>query len=304
MASNFYKILLVCLFSCCTYAAFSQTEKLDTSKTKTDTTKKGKKASFKFGVDYINNNVFMGRTDTTTTPIVTPNFKYAFKSGVYVSGSLDFITNRKKNKLDGGDLGLGYDFDVTDDLSGGVSFTKLFFSATSTQVSSAISSTFNANLDYDIADIITPSVSFDYDFNKQGVGNDVMLNLGLSHDFIAEGIFGDKDILLISPMAAANMGTQNFYDGYIVRKNLKNVKRQAAETALLNAYYASLSQFKTLDYEFSAPIEYKTGKVILHFTPTYAIAENQFTSPAVIKALGLSNQSSVFYFEIGVALKF
>jgi len=304
MIPNFYKILFASLLSSVTTIAFSQNTHTDTTKTKSDTTRTIKKSSFKIGVDFVNNNVFMGRTDTTITPVITPNFKYTLKSGLYFSGSLDFVTNRKTKKLDGGNVAMGYDFDLTDDLSGGVSFTKLFFSKTSTQVNSAISSTVNANLDYDINDIITPSISVDYNINKQGVNNDINLNLGLSHDFIAEGVFGDKDIVLISPMVVANTGTQNFYDGYIQRKNLKNAKRAAAQTTLLNAYYASLSEFKVLDYEYSVPMEYKTGKIIFHFTPTYAIAENQFKSAAVVKALGLSAQSSVFYFEIGVALKF
>ena len=308
MITNFYKALFSIFLMCVIHNAYSQKIdrlKSDTIESKKDTSSKApKKASLKFGVDYLSNNVFVGRTDTVTTPLITPSIKYTFKSGVYFSGSFEILPNRKKNKMDGGDLALGYDFDLTDNLSGGVSYTKLFYSANSTQVSSSISSTFNGNLDYDIADIITASVSLDYNINKANVGNDFMFNFGLSHDFIAEGIFGDKDILLISPMIASNSGTQNFYDGYLVRKNLKNAKRNAAQTALFNAYTADLSQFKLLDYEFSRPIEYKADQFIFHITPTYALAENQFQSAAIQKLLGLSSQQTVFYVELGVALKF
>ena len=308
MIRNFYKLLFICLLLSTFTRVFGQVapvkEKPDTNTRKVDTTKAPKKSSLKIGIDYLSNNVFVGRTDTVTTPIITPNIKYTFKSGVYLSGSLEILPNRKKNKLDGGDLALGYDFDLTDDLSGAVSFTKLFYSATSTQVSSSISSTLNGNLDYDIADIITASVGLDYNINKANIASDFMFNFGLSHDFIAEGIFGDKDILLISPMVASNTGTQNFYDGYLVRKNLKNAKRNAAQTKLFDAYTADLSQFKLLDYEFSLPIEYKADQFIFHITPTYALAENQFQSAAIQKLLGLSSQQTVFYIEVGVALKF
>ena len=102
-------------------------------------------------------------------------------------------------------------------------------------MSSAKSSTISGNLDWDINDIITPSINVDYNNNKQGVSDDIALNLGVSHDFAAEGIFGSKDVLLISPTIAMNSGTQNFFDGYIVRKNLKNAKRIAAQTTLINA---------------------------------------------------------------------
>lgn len=214
MITNFCKALFSVFLMCVINNAYSKkinSIKSDTTESKKDTSSKApKKASLKFGVDYLSNNVFVGRTDTVTTPIITPNIKYTFKSGVYFSGSLEILPNRKKNKLIGGDLALGYDFDLTDDLSGGVSFTKLFYSATSTQVSSSISSTLNGNLDYDIADIVTASVGLDYNINKANIASDFMFNFGLSHDFIAEGIFGDKDILLISPMVASNTGTQKF----------------------------------------------------------------------------------------------
>jgi hypothetical protein len=308
MTFHFYKTLLLGSLTCCSSIALSQTviinSKIDSIKADTVKRSTPKKSSIKFGVNYVSNNVFMGRTDTIRTATIIPEVKYTFKSGLYLSGSLDIIPDRKKNKLDGGSVSLGYDFDLTDDLSGGISYSKLFYSSTSTQVSSSISSTFNGNLTYDIGDIISPSISVDYNINKQGVNGDIFANFGLTHDFITEGIFGNKDILLISPTIAVNTGTQNFYDGYIVYRKLKNAKRDAAETKLIATYTADLSEYKILDYEFSVPVEYKAGSFIFQFTPIYAIAENQFKSAAVVKTLGLSSQSSVFYFDIGIALKF
>jgi hypothetical protein len=307
MLNNFYKTLLTCTLSCTTLIGFSQTTtKTTTDLSAMDSLKKvtTKKSSFKIGVNYVSDNVFMGRADSITTPILVPEIKYTLKSGIYFSGRLNIIPGRKKNKVDGGDLSLGWDFDITDNLSGGVSYSKPFYSTTSTQISSAVSSTFNGNLSYDLGDIITPSFSIDYNINKQGIAGDVLINIGLTHDFIAEGIFGNKDILLVSPTVATNSGTQNFYDGYIVYRKLKNAKKDAAETKLISAYTAQLSQYKTLDYEFSLPVEYKTGALILQFTPVYAVAENQFTSAAIVKTLGLSSQTSVFYFDLGVSLKF
>jgi hypothetical protein len=287
-----------------TFCAFSQTQGslpgMD-QKVKPDDKSAGGSSSFKFGINYLSNNVFMGRTDTVATPIVVPQVKYTLKSGIYFSGSLDLIPNRKKNKLDGGDISAGYDFDITDNLSGSVSYSKLFYSKTSTQIGSGISSTFNANLTYDIGTIISPSISADYNINKQGVGNDIFLNLGLTHDFIAVGIFGAKDLLLISPTAAINTGTENFYDAYLTRKQFKNATRTAAQNALIASYTSQLGNFRVLDYELSAPLEYKNGHFIFQFTPTYAVVKNEI--PKQIAAR-FSDQPSVFYFETGVSLKF
>jgi len=305
MTPNTYKPLFVLIFCAITTIGFSQSKSAaDVPVQSPDTTTTTKKAYLRIGIDYTSNNVFMGRTDTVKTPVISPAIKYSFKSGVFISAGLDILPKQKKSKLDGGNLELGYDFDITDNLSGGVSYTKLFYATNSTQVSSSVSSTLNGNFDYNIADIVTALLSFDYNVNKAGINDDAVLNLGLSHDFIAEGVFGDKDIVLISPSVVTNMGTQNFYDGYLVKKKFKNAKLNAAETKLFASYAADLSQFKTLDYEFSLPIEYKNGPFIFHITPSYAQAENQFQSAAIRNLLGLSSQSNVFYVELGVALKF
>ncbi len=221
----------------------------------------------------------MGRADTVKTPAILPELKYAFKNGIFISAGADYIPNRTTNKLDGGNLAAGYDFDITDDLTGGISYTKLFYSQNSTQIGSSISSTFSVNLNYDIASIITPSIGVDYNIIKQGFNNDIFVNAGLSHDFAKEGIFADKDIFIISPTATLNAGTQNFYDAYFTLKKYKlTAKGEAKETAaekLVQKRRAQLSEFKMLDYEFSAPVEYKIGVLILSFTPTYAVVENK-----------------------------
>ena len=245
----------------------------------------------------------MGRTAPVATPAFEPSAKFTFKSGLYLSASLAYLPNNKTQKLDGGDIGAGYNFDITDDLTGGVSYTQLFNNPNSTRIASAISSTASAFFDYDIGDIITPSIGGDYNFNKQGIPNDAFFNFGLSHDFIVDKIFGNKNYLFISPTVTGNAGTQNFYDAYITKKVFKNKKRSANQNTLITDFEKNTSQFKMLDYEFSVPVEYKAGPLILQFIPYYALVQNEF-KPAAAKALGLADKSSVFYFTTGAALKF
>jgi hypothetical protein len=263
-----------------------------------------KTSSFKVSVDFLSNNVFMGRADTVSTPAILPELKYTFSNGIYLSAGVNYIPNRLTNKLDAGSLALGYDYDITEDLSGSVSFTKLFYSANSTQIGSAITGIVGANLDYDISGIITPTVGLNYNFVKQGFGNDIFVSAGLSHDFAKEGIFGDDDLFIISPAATINSGTQNFYDAYLVTKKYKlTAKGQAKEAAaekLLIKQKEKLSRFSLLDYELSAPVEYKTGKLILSFTPTYAQSENKLP-PRITSGMV---KSGIFFFEAGAALKF
>ena len=300
-------LFFLLLFS--TASAFAQTTTTEDPEDLLDKLEKElkqeKKASFKIGVNYLSNNVFMGRADTVKTPTILPEMKYIFKNGIYLAATADYIPSRVTNKLDGGSAAFGYDFDITDAFSGGVSFTKLFYNTNSTQIGSSINSTINANLSYNIADVITPMISADYNFLKQDFGHDIFLNAGISHDFAIDGIFGDKDLLIISPSVNANAGTQNFYDAYFVLKKYKLTKKasqllQAAESLIVTKQ-GQLSKFKLLDYELSAPVEYKAGVLILSFTPTYAVAQNKLP-PRVTN--GMVAGSGVFFFEAGVALKF
>ncbi len=269
------------------------------------------KSYFKIGLTFLNNNVYLGRADTITTPSITPKLSYTFKSGLYFSGSLDYVTNRQNKPLDGGDLEVGYTHSFTDDLEGGASFTKLFYNSNSTQISSSISSIINAYIDYDIADIITPALSMSYSIGKSGTGSDISFNPNLSHDFAIEGLFGDDDLLIISPTAGLNAGTQNFYAGYLERKGRLTKRGAAAQNAAYNNYYNSLGAFTLLDYELSAPVEYKAGPCILSFVPTMAFAQDSLPKSTPAEVLitkqiesGAPYRSSIFYFEAGISFKF
>jgi hypothetical protein len=262
------------------------------------------KSYLKAGINFLNNDVYLGRTDTVNTPTLTAKLSYTLKSGFYLSGSLDMIPNRNKNKLDGGDLEIGYNYTEDDNLEWGVSFTKLFFNSTSTQVSASLSSELNAYIDYDVAGIVTPALSASYNFGKSGNTGDLLLNPSLSHDFLIEEIFSDEDKLLISPQVGLNAGSQNFYLSYLERKG------KLARSA--NAAYANaLGDFKLLDYEITAPIVYIAGKFSFTFMPTFAFAQDslpkstaaeQLQSAAIEKSQPF--KSSVFYFDAGIAFKF
>jgi len=298
MHNFLYKNLLVLLFLGISFNSYCQ-KVTDSTATDTVKTKSTQKASFKIGADYLNNNVFMGRTGLTTTPIISPDIKYTFKPGIYVSGDMDILPDNKKNKLDGGNLTAGYDFDITDDFSGGVSYSKMFYNPNSTLIGSSITNTFSADFDYEIGDIITPSVSANYSLNS-GANADIFINGGVSHDFIVIKPFANNDDLIISPTVAINLGTQNFYDAYIKKKVFKSKKVGAA----VATFESNLGKFETLDYEFSVPLEYKIGHVVFMFIPTYAVVQNGFKSAAVAKAVGLSNNNDIVYFETGLSLKF
>jgi hypothetical protein len=261
------------------------------------------KSYLKVGLNFLNDNAFVGRTDINPTPTLTAKINYNFKFGLYVSGTLDAITNRDNNKLDGGSVEIGYNYTEDDNLEWGTSFTKLFFNSTSTRVSSSLSSELNAYIDYDIAEIITPGLSVSYNFGKSGNKGDILINPSLSHDFLIEPVFGDNDKVLISPQVGLNIGSQNFYSEYIERKG---VPRRANAV-----YFNALGDMKLLDYEITAPIIYISGKFSFSFIPTLAFAkdslpkstQNEINQSTAIEAIQ-PFKSNVFYFETGISFKF
>lgn len=258
--------------------------------------KSDKKASLKIGADYISNNVFMGRSDTAAKPIFAPNITYTFAFGLYLTAAADFIPSRQTNKLDDGNIGAGYNYTVGK-FDGSISFTKMFYAATSTQVASSVSSETAASIEFS-NDYITPGIAFNFAKGKGTSRNDYFLNPSLNHEFIFVQLFGDKDYLSITPAASLNAGTQNFYDSYFARAN--KVKHQKT-SAVLAAYRQNLTKFKLLDYEFSAPVEYSFRPFMISFTPTLAIPENKL--PKTITN-SQSTKAELFYFDLGLSLKF
>jgi hypothetical protein len=262
------------------------------------------KSYLKVGLNFLNDNVFVGRTDINPTPTLTAKINYNFKFGLYVSGTLDAVTNRDNNKLDGGSVEVGYNYTEDDNLEWGTSFTKLFFNSTSTRVSSSLSSELNAYIDYDVAEIITPGLSVSYNFGKSGNKGDILINPSLSHDFLIESVFGKNDKVLVSPQVSLNIGSQNFYSEYLDKTNRLLRKADAA-------YANALSDTKMLDYEITAPIVYIAGKFSFTFVPTYTFAQDSLpkSTPAEVKqSLAIETiqpfKSSVFYFETGISFKF
>lgn len=261
--------MLLVLFvhgACCQTTALPGPDQKDKTGDKDDI----KSSSLKFGLNYLSNNVFMGRADSVTTPTIVPDAKFTLKSGIYFSASLYYVPNKKSNKLDGGSLSAGYDFDITADLLGMVSYTKQFYSASSTEITSSIRNSFSANLNYEIGEIMSAAVNTDYIINKQGT-DEFFVGLDLSHDFIKKGVSGSNDLLLISPTITINTGKPQ------------------------------LSGYSVLDCEISIPGIYKTGNLIFQLMPIYAITIGEL--PAVISTME-SRKSSIFYFEAGITLKF
>ncbi|MVN20865.1 hypothetical protein [Mucilaginibacter arboris] len=280
--------LVVVLIFICGLHTIAQTVNIDDDKS----------TGLKGGLSYLNNNVFMGRTDLITSKTITPSISYNAKSGIYVSGSANFILGEKRKSLDGSSLELGYNYEIGDNFYGGLSFSKYFYNSSSTRITSAISSFANAYLNYDLGDIITPELSVSYSISSRKEHNDVFITPGLTHIFTIDHVFADKNTLDIEPEATVNTGTQNFYNGYFNRRRRIN---QAATDRISAADASTLTKFTLLDYEISLPVKFKRSNYVFAFTPSYAFPQNKLPDAVISK---ITDKKSLFYFEVSLLFKF
>ncbi|MBS1524281.1 MAG: hypothetical protein JST19_01450 [Bacteroidetes bacterium] len=277
-------------------------------------TVKHKKSSLKIGLTYANNAVYLARTDSVATPNYGLGLTYTLKSGIFFTGTVNYIPSRQFDKLDAGELETGYNFEK-DNLNGGVSVSKYFASFNSTQVISALDATLGAELSYDLFDVVTPSIHADYALVRSGDGNDILITAGLGHEFEVDTLFTPKDHFSIEPKIELTAGTQHFLSTYYVLKNKGaaqraqhgNAKGKGANktTASSNSSTQSTpvttnaNQFQTLAYEFTLPIGYSWKKLGFSFTPAYAVAVHKITDDGTTTSY-LPN-SSVFYFTLGLS---
>lgn len=258
-----------------------------------------KNPGLEIGSNYVNTNVYMGRTYKKDAAIMAPDLIYTFNNGIFLTGSLDFIPSHKIHTVDNGSLELGYNYHLTDYLEGSISFTKMFYAQHSTLITSSVSSEFNAGIDFN-NDLISPGLNIVYALGISGIRNDLTLIPNLSHEFVIDMIFGNQDRLTVSPTVEMNAGTQHFYSSYfnvtrtIVRKNFRTGKERLVSTS-------ELDKFSLLDYEVSVPVTYLLKPFLLSFSPVLALPQNKLPSQITQSQ---QNKPYLFYFNLGLNFKF
>ncbi|MBC7694678.1 MAG: hypothetical protein H7141_04440 [Burkholderiales bacterium] len=265
-----------------------------------DSTSKTKSSYFKASTSYLTNSVYGGRKDSLATPYITPVIGYYNKSGFFVEGSLSYLVATEDSRIDLFTLETGYDFTISDKLSGGIYGSKYFYNNSSTSVRSESKGGLGGSLTYDPGAIIF-SGGLDLSFASK---TDIFISGSLAHGFY----FGDKgNEWSISPTVAVNLGTQNFYQDYIKNRKFKGGRRGRGGDKSGNSTVQTKSSnnFGVLDYELSLPITYDGNKWGTFFTPTYAIPQNPVSFASSTGSGYVTEKlENSFYAEFGVYIKF
>jgi hypothetical protein len=218
-------------------------------------------------LNYLSDNVYMGRRDSVKIPYISPSLGYYNKSGLYINSSVSYLPTPGSNRIDLVTVEGGYSF-ILKNLDGQISANKYFFNSQSTNVRSEIKASIVAQGAYDLS-VIKPTFQTAMNF---GLRTDYSLGLGMEHSFYA---FDEN--LDVTPGFVVNASTQNYYEAYYNRRRY-NGKRKRKTTGIsyydISADVTGASKFKLLDYELSVPLNYTIQKFTINFTPTLAVPVN------------------------------
>lgn len=256
------------IFLCSQHSSAQDTSQIVNLKPKTAASDsiaaRPKKSYAGLGLNYVNDNVYLGRKDSVHVPYLSPKIGYYHKSGVFAEVEVGFNTSTVNSGLDLVTLAAGYALE-SGNYDAQFTASKFSYSSSSTSVKSEIKGSVEYMNGYDFG-FIKPTLQGDINF---GTRTDYAAAFGLEHSFYMAG-----EKLEITPTALTNAATQNYYSSYYkVRKYNPKRKTKLLPTgvASISGEVLDASSFKILDSELSLPIHYQAGKCTFGFIPTYAL---------------------------------
>jgi hypothetical protein len=258
-------------------------------------------------INYLSNNVYLGRKDSVLSPYFTASVGYYHKSGLFVNVSASYLTEPGQGRIDLATIDGGYSL-IKPKFEGLITISKYIFSSESYNVRSEIEGSANIFVGYDF-DFIKPTFQATLNF---GDNTDYAAGLGLEHTFYAI-----ERKLTITPTFDVNASTQNYYNNYykIRRYSLARLKKlqRLLGAITVSGYVENPDEFKILDYEWSIPVTYSVKRFTFNFSPSYAVPGNAAVVDVTVasarlgtrtKQRGKEQISNSFFFVTGVSYSF
>jgi hypothetical protein len=221
------------------------------------------KAQFKLGVYYNTGLNYYGRTDSLRSSGFFPMGELWFNKNFYINAAPVFVNNSAASFQYAGTVATaGYQFNSENKLSGHFYFVKPFYKDNSQLVQSALKAQAAFTLTK-INKIINITGGSDVKFSDKV---DFGLTGGIDHIFRKQ--FDDQSVLVVDPSFYVNAGTQQFTNTYYKQSNFllfPGVQQQVSE---------SVKKFNILSYEFSMPVIFAKGKIMILAIPAYVIPQN------------------------------
>lgn len=163
-----------------------------------------------FGLRYKSDYYYMGRADSVKAPYVIPSIGYYHKSGLFISGSLSYLTASGENRVDLFTLSAGYDY-FGERVAAGLAVDQFFFSDESYSVQAEMSTYVSGYVGYDLqAFMVIADASL-------GVSDNLDFFLGGE---VSRTFYLLRNHLLLTPSFYTNLGTQRYYNEYYTKRTL------------------------------------------------------------------------------------
>jgi hypothetical protein len=254
---------------------------------------------------YESNDVYLGRTDSTVLPLLTPEISYIFKSGFEIDFSVGINVASPSPQINSYTLAVLYSFNAGN-YNGSATLSGFKYSSGSGSPNAAQKGSLEYDNSYDFG-FIEPTLNLTWTFATHP---DYQVSFALAHEFD----FLENGNLNITPTATMNASTQNVYNSYYQNKRFsipRHGKPPLPAYVTISGEVLNADQFQIMDYEFSAPVNFVTGKWTFNFTPTYALPVNP---PDIKLTTKINNQtfyttykqslSNTFYYQVGITYAF
>ncbi len=258
-------------------------------------------------LNYQSNDVYNGRKNATTIPLVTPRISYIFKSGLQFDASVGYDLNEPSPQTNQYIMDGTYNFSPGNgNYSSSVTVSTFVYNKQSGSTTAEQKGSVEIDNSYDF-NFIQPSLYLTWSF---GGGNDYGATFSLQHEFDFL-----KNKMNITPTFNMNAGTQNFLDSYYKNRQHKNHTKDDStgyENVTVYGNVLNTGKFILLNYEIALPVNVSTGRWTFNFTPNYSIpvspAKTVITTSyqgQVIKTKNKKEEiSNTFYFQMGLTYDF
>ena len=239
-----------------------------------------KKRKLTLAVDYSSNSSFFGRTGGTHPyPFWSPSLTYKGKRGWWLSaGSFHLLNSETAFSFNQVSLAAGWDFTFSDQVDGGISYSRYVFTSTSPLVQSASPHYLSAFIGYDWSYVYS-TLNASY---ITGQGNDLFISF--ENSWYMEIAAGKKSTLSFEPKISIIAGTQNFASTIVeTRSKGRKPNGKGAVAVATNTG----SGFGIIDYEFRLPVTYTVGSLGLELAWRYVM-------PVNLASGDLSTHQSIF----------
>ena len=242
-----------------------------------------------FGINYLSNNVYLGRKDTMTIPYLSPYLGIHFYSGFYCKALVSYTTAGTGGHIDLATIQAGVDHTFGEHFEFGADAEKYFYNKNSISVLANLLGGVTTNAMY-LNNWLEPGLRLDLNINKKS--SDIALGTSLDHEFSL-----DKDKICISPTFTVFSGTRNYLDEYYINRLTKKDKTLKLQHVISNS-----AKFQALSYEMSCKIICRANHWLFTIKPTYVLPLN----PAIIelpKHTVTEKLTNTFFLEIDICYR-